>query len=121
MGIYINGLKVPTSCCKCRFSRWSNYGQLYMCYVCEKPVAKFQSEYESTKPDWCPITEVPEPHGDLIDRDAFRTDYGMADECRNCKSDPRSCEFDRNYTKLDFCGWLDDAPTVIPREDGEDE
>lgn len=72
MGIYIKGLKDPANCCKCRFSRWSNYGQLYMCDVCEKPVAEFQSEYESTKPDWCPLVEVHEPHGRLIDADAFK-------------------------------------------------
>lgn len=26
----------------------------------------------STRPDWCPLVEVPEPHGDLIDRDKLR-------------------------------------------------
>jgi hypothetical protein len=24
------------------------------------------------RPDWCPLVEIPEPHGDLIDRDALR-------------------------------------------------
>lgn len=48
----------------------------------------------------------------LIDVDALRADYGMAEDCKNCKTGYRSCEYDRIYSKMDFCGWLDDAPTV---------
>lgn len=64
----------------------------------------------------------------LIDADALKADYGMADECKDCKTNVRTCEYDRVYTKMDFCGWLDDAPTVPqwipcserqPTEDGE--
>lgn len=48
----------------------------------------------------------------LIDVDALRADYGMAEDCKNCKTGYRSCEYDRIYSKMDFCEWLDDAPTV---------
>ena len=48
----------------------------------------------------------------LIDVDALRADYGMAEDCKNCKTGYRSCEYDRIYSKMDFCGWLDDAETV---------
>lgn len=52
----------------------------------------------------------------LIDVDAFKADYGMKDDCADCDKELRgkskACEFDRVYTKMDFCGWLDDAPTV---------
>lgn len=60
--------------------------------------------------------------GRLIDVDKFKADYGMKDDCADCDKELRgkskSCEFDRVYTKMDFCGWLDDAPTVdaIPIE-----
>lgn len=50
--------------------------------------------------------------GRLIDVDALKVDYGMAEDCKDCKTGYRSCDFDRNYSKMDFCGWLDDAPTV---------
>lgn len=54
--------------------------------------------------------------GRLIDVDKFKADYGMKDDCADCDKELRgkskSCEFDRVYTKMDFCGWLDDAPTV---------
>jgi len=48
----------------------------------------------------------------LIDVDAFKSDYGMADECKDCKTAYRVCDFDRDYSRMDFCWWLDDAPTV---------
>lgn len=52
----------------------------------------------------------------LIDADALKADYGMKDDCADCDKELRgkskACEFDRVYTKMDFCGWLDDAPTV---------
>lgn len=48
----------------------------------------------------------------LIDADALKADYGMAEDCKDCKTGYRSCEYDRIYSKMDFCGWLDDAPTV---------
>lgn len=63
----------------------------------------------------------------LIDADTLKADYGMADECKECRTNVRTCEYDRTYTKMDFCGWLDDAPTVpqwipvterLPTEDG---
>ncbi len=47
-----------------------------------------------------------------IDVDAFKADYRMADECKDCKTPVRACEYDRVYTKMDFCSWLDDAPTI---------
>lgn len=54
----------------------------------------------------------------LIDADVLKADYGMADDCKNCKTAYRSCDYDRNYSKMDFCGWLDGAETVdaIPVE-----
>lgn len=48
----------------------------------------------------------------LIDVDALRADYGMAEDCKNCKTGYRSCQYDNTYTKMNFCGWLDDAQTV---------
>ena len=47
----------------------------------------------------------------LIDADVLKADYGMAD-CKDCKTEWKSCQYDRFYSKMDFCGWLDDAETV---------
>ena len=48
----------------------------------------------------------------LIDVDELRADYGMAEDCKDCKTGYRSCQYNNTYTKMNFCGWLDDAPTV---------
>ena len=52
----------------------------------------------------------------LIDADKFKAINGMKDDCADCDKELRgkskACEFDRVYTKMDFCGWIDDAPTV---------
>lgn len=54
----------------------------------------------------------------LIDADALKETLGMKDDCADCDKELRgkskACEFDRAYTKMDFCGWIDDAPTVHP-------
>jgi hypothetical protein len=34
--------------------------------------ADYSREYTDKRADFCPLIEIPEPHGDLIDRDALR-------------------------------------------------
>ena len=54
--------------------------------------------------------------GRLIDVDKFKAVNGMKDDCADCDKELRgkskACEVNRVYTKMDFCGWIDDAPTV---------
>ena len=117
MGIYINGMRMPENCIKCPM-QFGGMCHVMPAEVDESRVAPTVEEaLKQGKPNWCPLVEVSEPHGDLIDRDAFRTDYGMGEHCDKCENNSKSCDF--IYSKMDFCGWLDDAPTVIPREDGE--
>ena len=47
-----------------------------------------------------------------IDADALKKSYGMADECSDCVTNSRDCQFNFTFTKMDFCGWIDDAPTA---------
>ena len=69
-----------------------------------------------------PLIELP-PHGRLIDADKFKADYSMKNDCAECEKElrysSRSCEYDRIYSKMDFCGWLDDAEVVIEAERSE--
>jgi len=74
---------------------------------------------DKRSPD-CPLVEIPTPHGRLIDADKFKADYSMKNDCAECEKElrysSRSCEYDRIYSKMDFCGWLDDAEVVIEAE-----
>ena len=51
---------------------------------------------------------------DLIDRQALRAAHGLGSDCHDCKRDMKSCQYDRDYSLMDFCEWLDDAPTASP-------
>lgn len=62
----------------------------------------------------------------LIDVDKFKEEWNMADFCEDCKRDERTCDR-QEYSMMDFCGWLDNAPTEqqwipvserLPEEDG---
>lgn len=65
--------------------------------------------------------EVETPHGDLIDRDAFRADNGLGKDCENCDRNTRNCNYDICLSRMDVCGWIDDAPIIVPAEGGTDD
>lgn len=54
----------------------------------------------------------------LIDADALKADYGMKDDCKDCEKEiqgyVRECHYNAVYTKMDFCEWIDSAPTIEP-------
>ena len=71
--------------------------------------------YGMPRPDWCPLVEIPELHGDLIDRDALKIgEYEREDD-------------DTGTLEISLGGLLEvyhrvkDAPAIIAREDGENE
>jgi len=47
----------------------------------------------------------------LIDIDAFRKEHRMKEHCEDCERNARECQYN-DFSMMDFCGWLDDAPTV---------
>lgn len=77
MSILIKGIEMPKDCPFCPMAHWDKLDTFKGCEI--TPGKRFavieDKEYaeSSTRPDWCPLTEVPEPHGDLIDRDALPT------------------------------------------------
>lgn len=46
-----------------------------------------------------------------IDIDAFRKEHRMNEHCEDCERNSRECQYN-DFPMMDFCGWLDDAPTV---------
>ena len=72
MSILIKGMEMPTRCAvcvlcdlrygtKCKITKMSYYDS-----------EGYPRGGYNNRPDWCPLVEIPEPHGDLIDRDALR-------------------------------------------------
>lgn len=125
MSVVVKGMEMPENCDVCEFSDWSNLSQTASCKMKEyEPCfADFSIEYRSKRADFCPLVALPDKHGRLVDADAFKADYGMKDDCVDCEKEMRgkakACEYDRIYSKMDFCGWLDDADVVIEAEGEE--
>lgn len=108
MSVVIKGMKMPSCCDVCRFSDWSNLHQTACCKMRDyEPCFEDHSmDYEEKRADFCPLVEVPEPHGRLIDGDALQ-----------CKVDDIGLGY---YEVLGVTeDTIDSAPTVIPREGGE--
>jgi len=64
----------------------------------------------------------------LIDADALKKEYRMADRCEDCARNSRDCQRVYSWTLMDVCSMLDDAPTIggwisvkdrLPDRDGE--
>ena len=71
MGVYIKGMKMPISCAMCPLCHRSFDGNetKLACYG----IKKWCDENMDRLND-CPLVEVPEPHGDLIDRQKLLED-----------------------------------------------
>lgn len=95
MGVYIKGMEMPENCFDCPFM----YGRKY-CLLNSK-IEFNDPEYSELKNRYkgCPLIEVPEPHGRLVDADAVILEDGP-------------------YEYDDWCQWAlrqyQDAPTVVP-------
>lgn len=68
MSILIKGMEMPRNCLECEL-----YGAMYSsgCDVASLGIPKRYNYDPHTRPDWCPLVELPEKHGRLIDADAF--------------------------------------------------
>lgn len=62
MSILIRGMKMPENCGECI---WIQRGYPDWC---DLPMGK-DLYNDKKRPDWCPLVEVPFPHGPLIDAD----------------------------------------------------
>jgi hypothetical protein len=83
MGVYVKGMEMPHDCGDCDFlSGLICPDNVYHCYA---PVDKKNHSINVTvfvenwlRPLWCPLVEIPTPHGDLVDKDkvyqSFYTD-----------------------------------------------
>lgn len=93
MSVLVKGMKMPKTCIECG---WHEYygGDYDWCHACRMtgsmPIEC--SVVELGRADNCPLVELPEKHGRLIDADALFLDIEWSD--------------------------IEDAPTVIEAEDG---
>ena len=103
MAVLIKGMEMPESCWKCPFM----YARVY-CVVKSKLIFDDDEYSELNKRyDGCPLAEVPESHGRLIDADKLKS-YWEPDHSRYFDAD---C----------FIHTIDFAQTIIPASGGEED
>ena len=117
MSVYVKGMKMPESCGECKMHFLSS--DSYVCCQITDRIPKSVDRFCDSKTDldarkksimsvkrqeWCPLVEVPEPHGRLIDADSLNLDYEveMADDWN---------------TAHEIANCVKYAPTVIEAED----
>ena len=110
MSVTIKGIEMPKKCSEC-----------YVC--CNYMYVKIQkhptiASYIDPRPDWCPLIEIPVPHGRLID----------INDVISAKR-PIVGKREKNYAMALYnAGWnaaieaiIENAPTIIEAEDNNDE
>lgn len=111
---YIVPMKKPI-CINCPFRSLDSCTLIYLMSDKDSEVTVHVNEM-TVSPD-CPLAEIPTPHGRLGDLDKLKADHSMKNDCAECEKElqgsSRACEYDRIYSKMDFCQWIDNAETVI--------
>lgn len=95
MGVYIKGMDMPKDCTECELIYNDHFGYPRCC------ISGLLSINGRTKRD-CPLTEVPEPHGRLIDGDKAVKDY-------------HNYGISHSYDAFDLEDIIAESPTVIER------
>ena len=97
MSVLIKGMEMPETCEECTYQ---TKGACFASGVNKGTITIRRMGKD--RPDWCPLVELPEKHGRLIDADELTTD---------------------NIVSKIFCGQvcysqsdIDNAPTVIEAE-----
>ena len=105
---YIVPQKMPLRCFECAYISSSTMDG-YSCKVSHKSLAS-EHGINTGKPNWCPLVEIPTPHGRLGDLDALKAQYkyGEADS------------EDEKVWMMNIRRAIANAPTVIEAEGSEE-
>jgi len=115
MSVLIKGMKMPEKCGSCDLF----HVESPMHCTVVKGHKTVGAPYGMPRPDWCPLVEVKEPHGRLID------ELRVIDAIHERLEVLRTHEvFVRKHGDIDLLGvmpYIAKIPTVIKAEGSEDE
>ena len=101
MSVLVKNMDMPKCCGRCPW-RDVEYGRT-VCRLKEDTIDVWVDE-DVSRPDWCPLTEVPTKHGRLIDADAIEYTHAVA----------RCIEDGHNWNELVVTqDEIADMPTII--------
>lgn len=120
MSVLIRGMEMPTTCCHCPLMdydpdiEWNDGGRetqgAYICVLTHELIDNTKCE------EHCPLVPVPEPHGRLIDADALvDKHFGKEFLSKVMTAD----EDDLGAALVNVPLVINNAPTIIPAEEGE--
>lgn len=66
MSVLIKGIGMPETCDDCQFHRYHSRGE-YVCVATPMFYPMNLANSKGIRKDWCPLVELPEKHGKLID------------------------------------------------------
>lgn len=119
--IAIKGAKIPANCFECPLLDFDpNY---FFCKITGRHFSK-DEPFDKDRVNDCPMIGVHESHGRLIDADALLTEFykmekSMEDHGREFSFSFMSRSNDISTTWYNVEIIVEDAPTVIPSEQGE--
>ena len=117
MSVIIKGMKMPKCCAECEFHLTEDISFEIM-HQCEIKTGYIDECDIHGFPYDCPLVEIPEKHGDLIDRDWLMD--GWMDLRNATKYGNKTAEQQRHsYSTLmmyEIADAVDDAPTIFEAE-----
>lgn len=110
MSVLIKGMKMPRNCSECPVALSGKYCRInktYTTYI-KLPI----------RPDHCPLVELPEKHGRLVDADALHTLFKNQWHYLQCLNWDENPTAEMKQTGINWCinTLHDDAPTIIEAE-----
>lgn len=100
MSIYIKNAKMPKCCTECTFETLCSDD---MHYCTAKQLST--EDYLECRPPFCPLTEVPEPHGRLIDAEVLIEYFNKLNEWLDIDEEG------------EIVSLINNAPTIIERSE----
>ena len=77
MSVLIKDMQMPSGCRECRLMDYDLHTGITWCFPADAILAEdYKSIDFDGRPDWCPMGELPEKHGRLVDADKIKATYG---------------------------------------------
>ena len=113
MSILIKGMEMPTSCDSCRIMEFEDTNCVEEFYCGCPIVFKAHPQGVDHRPDYCPLIEVPEPHGRLIDENEMFGEFVI--EGQRSKRYKLGEKWELNGEEIRSV--ISRLPTIIPASD----
>lgn len=113
----IKGMKMPKNCNECKFGTWSSLHQTAACkrHDFEPCFKDYSREYIEKRADFCPLVEIPVPHGRLIDEEDVKN--AIYERLKVLQTHE---VFMRKHGDIDLLGimpYIAEIPTIIEAEE----